>query len=61
MAARKGILSGKAGWKQGINGGKSKSVTASLGNATGGAKMRGVKSGIAKTTTAPSRTGKQGK
>lgn len=58
MASPKGILSGKSGWKQGINGGKSKAVTGPLGNATGGAKMRGVKSGIAKSTTAPSRAGK---
>lgn len=56
--AAKGILSGKSGWKQGINGGKAKATTAPLGNATGGAKMRGVKSGIAKSTTAPSRAGK---
>lgn len=58
MAKRTGILSGKGGWHQGIEGGKSKSVIAPLGNAPGGGKMRGVKAGIAKSTTAPSRSKK---
>jgi len=51
----KGMLSGKAGWKMGGDQGKARKVADPGGRATGGQKMRGVKQGIAKSTTAPSR------
>jgi len=58
----KGMLSGKAGYMRGGDQGKSKKVADPGDRATGGGKMRGVKKGIAKSTTAPSRNmGQKGK
>lgn len=51
----KGMLSGKAGWKMGGDQGKSRKVPDPGDRVAGGGKMRGVKKGIAKSTTAPSR------